>query len=439
MIKIIILAAGKGTRMKSDTPKVLHKLAEITLLEHVLIETQNIDANCEVCVVTNDSLQNNETFQQLKQKYNFQSIIQSQQKGTADAVLCALKEINLKKYDDVIVTCADTPLLSKDTFKQLIAKHHSDNAYATCVCFEADNPFGYGRVILNEFGKIEQIVEQKDLKPEHHDIDLCNSGVMMIQTKDLGEFLKQIEANHISGEFYLTDFYQIAYKNNKACVSLRAPQEELVGINTQEQRAQAEELMQLRVVRRLSSSGVYIIKPQTSYFAADFEAEPGITIYPNVYIGKGVKVGANTQIHSFCWLMECSIGPANSIGPFARIRPQTKTAKDVKIGNFVEVKKAEFSSGVKASHLAYIGDATIKENVNIGAGTIFCNYDGENKHHSVVEKDSFIGSNSCIISPIHVAEGSLIAAGSVITKDTEKNKIAITRPPQKSVRKGRGD
>lgn len=435
MIKIIILAAGKGTRMKSSTPKVLHNIAEIPILQHVLEETKNIDQNCEVMLVISEALKNYSEFQQLQQQYKFSYVIQEQQNGTGHAVLCALAKIDFAKYTDVIVTCADTPLITKDTFKQLIAKHNAEKSYATCVCFEAENAFGYGRVILNDLGKIEQIIEQKNLTAEYADVTLCNSGVMMLQTQGLPEFLGEIEPNQISGELQLTDIYQISYKHNKSCNVVYASATEVLGINDQAQRAKVEELMQQKIVAKLMLTGVYIIKPDTSYFAANVEIGTGTTVYPNVYMGVGTKIADNVEIHSFSWLKECSIGPKNSIGPFARIRPGTKTGVGVKIGNFVEVKNAEIEANSKASHLAYIGDATIKENVNIGAGAIFCNYDGKKKHHSTVEKNSFIGSNSCIVSPVHVAEGSLVAAGSVITKNTEKNKIAITRSPQKNLPK----
>ncbi len=435
MIKIVILAAGMGKRMQSSsTPKVLQEVALRSILEHILLAVEAIESPKVTHLVLSDEVIQHPVFQELQQRYKFEYSIQTERLGTAHALLHALDGGTQQntKCSHVLVLCGDAPLIRTETLNMLLDAHLESEASLSLLCFEAENPHGYGRVFTNG-SNISFIVEQKDLSSEQEANKLCNSGIMVIKNAALVNDLKSITPNEKTNEYYLTDIVAQYCNANKLCIYYNVPEWEVHGINTNTHLVKAEYLMQKRIVESLQASGVKVMQAETSYFGADFTAGHGVTIFPNVFIGKGVKVGNNSTIHSFSWLSECVIGEDNVIGPFARIRPDSKTEPSVRIGNFVEIKAVKIGTGTKISHLSYVGDATLGQGVNIGAGTIFCNYDGIQKHYSIVEDDVFIGSNSAIVSPITLGKGSIVAAGSVVTEDCPEDSLVIARAKQNNL------
>lgn len=436
MIKFVILAAGSGSRMKSTLPKVLHPLSGYTMLEHIVLSINEANFDAHIDIIINSSMQAYHTIQKLATQGNITLREQKQQLGTGDALKCAITPDLAAKYQQLVVLCGDTPLITATTLQQLLKTHRENKNFATCMCFIPESPRGYGRVIFNAKERFINIIEEKDLSPGQLQGALCNSGIMIFNTDGLAAILNKITPNKITGEFYLTDIYTLLAQEKLPAGIMQANTQEVMGVNTKAQLIACDQVMQQRIAARLMEDGALLLNPNSSYFARDVRVAQGVMIYPNVFMGPGVSIGCNSVIHSFSWLMGCNIGEDNAIGPFARIRPQSTTDSKVRVGNFVELKAASLGANSKASHLTYIGDAEIEEDVNIGAGTIFCNYDGVHKSKTIVRKGSFIGSNSSLIAPLTINEGSLVAAGSVITKDTEANKLAIRRAsPQKSLPK----
>lgn len=423
----VILAAGKGSRMFNSTPKVLLKIAKKPMLEYILITLKSL--NIPSCIVINSDMENHKTFKNLQAEYNFSYVIQQQKLGTADALSQALPKC--KDYKNILVLYGDVPLISSESIKSLLELHQSKNSYATCLGFEASNPFGYGRVYTKN-NMVDKILEENQLDITQKSYNLCNSGTMIVKNHNLPQILAEI-AKLPNKEHYLTEIYNILTKNAKECYYNIAPEKEVTGANTPEQLDTLEQYIQQKIVERHRQQGARIIYPHTSYFAYNSIVEADVTIYPNVYIGNNVHIGKGSIIHSFSWLEGTRIGENNEIGPFVRMRPGSETDEKVKIGNFVETKDAKIATETKASHLAYLGDIKIGKNVNIGAGTISCNYDGYRKHSTVIEDDVLVGSNCSLIAPITLGKNSVIGAGSVVTKSCEEDDLVIARAPQKNL------
>ncbi|MGB9367627.1 MAG: bifunctional UDP-N-acetylglucosamine diphosphorylase/glucosamine-1-phosphate N-acetyltransferase GlmU [Xanthobacteraceae bacterium] len=421
----IVLAAGEGTRMRSARPKVLHEVAGRSLLAHVLGAVRAAGTEQAAVVVGPDSDGVAEEARRTLPKA--QIFVQSERRGTAHAVLCSRKAI-AKGADDVLVIFGDTPLISAETLKRLrgAIDHHASVAV---LGFRPADPTGYGRLIMNGH-RLVDIREEKDASEAERAIDLCNGGLMALRGEVALEILNRIDDANAKREFYLTDAVTIADKMALEAVALETTEDEVHGINTRAQLAQAEAVMQERLRAAALEAGVTMIAPETVFLSADTKFGRDVVIEPNVVFGPGCVVGDNAVIHAFCHLEGAHVGRSASVGPFARLRPGAKLGTKSRVGNFVEVKAAELGEGAKANHLAYIGDGSVGDGANIGAGTIFCNYDGENKHRTEVGKGAFIGSNSALVAPVKVGANAYVGSGSVITENVPVGALALGRGRQ---------
>jgi bifunctional UDP-N-acetylglucosamine pyrophosphorylase / glucosamine-1-phosphate N-acetyltransferase len=428
---IIILSAGNGERMQSSIPKVLHKISSQLIIDYVVKLAISLNSNLNhTHIIVNRELLNNKIFQELNNKYKLHEIVQNERLGTGDAVKTACN--NIESLNDlVLILYGDTPFVTKETVLNLHNKI-KDGSDLCIIGFNSNNPKGYGRIVSDSENKILEIIEEKEATAIQKNTKLCNSGIILVKKEALCDFLYTADKNnyHLNHEFYLTDIVKYLKQKQKNCTYITAEEDEVIGINNRHQLIYAEKYNQSMIVNKLLNNGVTIINPETSYFANNIDIQNDVTIYPNVFIGNNTFIESNSIVHSFSYIEGADIKNGSIIGPFARIRPNTKIGRNSKIGNFVEVKNSNLMENVKAGHLSYIGDATISDNVNIGAGTVFCNYDGKNKHHTFVGEEVFIGSNSSIISPVKINSKAMIAAGSVITKDVEENALAIARSKQ---------
>jgi bifunctional UDP-N-acetylglucosamine pyrophosphorylase/glucosamine-1-phosphate N-acetyltransferase len=421
-LAVIILAAGKGTRMKSDLPKVLHKIAGQPMLAHVIQTAERLSPQKIVIVAAPDQ---GDAF---KTHVGMHDIaIQDQQLGTGHAVRCA--ETALKNFTgDILVLYGDVPLISADTLQSLLNKKQQTKAAVAVLGFKAKDPTGYGRLITTA-DKLLGIVEEKDADADQREITNCNSGLMAITAPQLWELLAQLKNQNAQGEYYLTDVVAAA---QQACFAL-TDENEVMGINDRLQLSQAETIFQTQKRHDHMRAGVTLSAPESVVFAYDTMIAADVTIGANVVFGTGVVVESGVEILPFCHLENCTLKSGAKIGPFARIRPGSIIGEDARIGNFVEIKNAQFGAGAKANHLSYIGDATVGANANIGAGTITCNYDGIKKHKTKIGAGAFIGSNSALVAPVTIGESTMIAAGSVITDDVPVGALGIARAEQKNI------
>jgi bifunctional UDP-N-acetylglucosamine pyrophosphorylase / glucosamine-1-phosphate N-acetyltransferase len=355
--------------------------------------------------------------------------LQTERLGTANAVLAA-REAIAKDYDDLIVMFGDTPLIDTAALASARAKL-AEGADIVVMGFRPENPTGYGRLV-EEAGQLIAIVEEKEATDAQKKIGFCNGGLMAIAGRDALAMLDEIDNKNAKGEYYLTDIVAIARKHGKNVVSLEVAPENVLGVNTRVELAEAEALFQKRVRNEMMLAGVSMIAPETVFFSWDTEIGAETTIEPNVYFGTGVKIAGGVDIHAFCHIEGATVATGVSVGPFARLRPQADLRENAKVGNFVEVKKSVIGRGSKVSHLTYIGDTFIGEEANIGAGTITCNYDGYNKHVTNIGDGAFIGSNTALVAPVSVGANAIVAAGSVITKDVAADALGVTRAKQES-------
>ncbi len=432
-LSIIILAAGKGTRMKSELPKVMHKVAAREMLNMVIDEAKFLKPQ-DVTIVVSEEMAN---FQQKildehkEIKINF--ALQKERKGTAHAVSTALEKIK-KIGDKVLVLYGDTPLIKHATLKKMLEKL---DGFSICVLgFEDEEENAYGRLVVDSKGHIEKIVEFKDATEEEKKIALCNSGVMAIDGEKIAELLAQIKNDNAAKEFYLTDIVAVAGKMGLKRTFIETEIEEVLGVNSRLELAQIEDIKQNQLREKMMNQGVTLLDPFTTYFAFDTEIASDVVIHQHVIFGKNVKIEKNVEIKSFCHIEGANIAEGAVVGPFARLRPETEIGKNVRIGNFVEVKKSQFFEGAKANHLSYIGDSEVGESANIGAGTITCNYDGYKKYKTIIGKGAFIGSNTALIAPVEIGEDAVVAAGSTITKDVEDGDLAVAREKQTVIKDG---
>ena len=421
----IILAAGKGTRMRSSLPKVLHKVAGKPLVAHVLASVAPLKPTQVITVIAPHMDNVREAC--LQEFLACEFAVQTQQKGTGDAVRAALSVLG--KSDYVLVLTGDTPLIQSDTLQLLIEKS------ATCdiavLGMRVANPTGYGRLVTDSNGILEAIVECKDASPTQKQITLCNSGIMAIRSKYLPDLLAKLSTNNASKEYYLTDIIAHANAAKLRCVVAEAADSaELAGINTRAQLAAAEATLQNRLRMSAMEQGATLIDPATVFFSADTVLGEDVVVHPFVIFGAGVKVGNNVEIRSYSHLEGAVVEHGAIIGPFARLRPKTVVEENAHVGNFVELKATRLGKGAKANHLSYIGDASVGEGANIGAGTITCNYDGVNKYKTTIGENAFIGSNTSLVAPVNIGHGAMVGAGSVITEDVEDGALAIARAAQ---------
>ncbi len=407
--------------MRSKTPKVLHKVGGLAMVDHVLAAARSAGAAKAALVVGPDA-----PWAAGRGSDTVSVHVQAEQKGTGDAVLAAKEAF--AGADAVVVLYGDNPLVTAATIDRMLDRVLG-GADLAVLAFRTDAPVGYGRIILSESGNVVAIREEKDASPEERAITLCNSGVMAIRAGAPLDALSAIKANNAKGEYYLTDLVEIGAARGFNMVWEEAPFSEVMGCNDRAQLAEAEAEFQRRA-RAKALETATLIDPATVYFSHDTVIGEDVTIEPNVVFGPKVAVGDGAKILAFCHLTETVISPGASVGPFARSRGGAAIGPGAKIGNFVELKNAALATGVKVSHLTYLGDASVGEEANIGAGTITCNYDGVNKHRTEIGAGAFIGSNSALVAPVSIGEGAFVASGSVITEDVPADALAIARGRQ---------
>jgi bifunctional UDP-N-acetylglucosamine pyrophosphorylase / glucosamine-1-phosphate N-acetyltransferase len=421
----VVLAAGEGTRMRSALPKVLHPVAGQSLLAHVLqAAPQGQETSLSVVVGPDHSAVESEA---KRLRPDASTFVQRERLGTAHAVLAA-REAIARGADDLLIAFGDTPLISGETFARMRAPLAKGAALAV-LGFRAADPTGYGRLLI-EGGKLVAIREQADASPEERKITLCNAGVMAFDGRRALQILDKIGNANSKSEYYLVDAVTIVRDMGLEAVVIETSEDEVRGINTKAQLAEAESVMQAKLRKAALDAGVTLIAPETVYLAADTKFGRDVIIEPFVVIGPGVSIDDGAVIHSFSHIVQAQIGKKASVGPYARIRPGTSLGEGARIGNFVETKAAILEAGVKVNHLSYIGDAHVGANSNIGAGTITCNYDGFSKHKTTIGAGAFVGTNSSLVAPVKIGSGAYIGSGSVITKDVPDDAMAVGRSPQ---------
>ena len=423
-VSLIILAAGLGTRMNSDLPKVLHPLAGVPMLHHAMAAGRALEA-ARMVVVTGYGA---DFVKKAAQAFDdaVECVIQDPQIGTAHAVAQAAPLL-ANFPGDAIVLYGDTPFVRPETLQAMRAAR-ADHA-VVILGFVPDEPGRYGRLITDG-DQLLRIVEYKDATEAERAITLCNSGVVCAEAKTLFELVARVGNDNASGEYYLTDIVEMARAAGLSVGYVTCPEEETLGINTRAQLADAEAEFQFRARTEALENGVTMIAPDTVFFALDTYVGRDATIGPNVIFGPGVTVESGAEIKGFCHLEGCHISRGAVVGPFARLRPGTELAEDVHVGNFVEIKNAILDEGVKVGHLTYLGDTHVGEFTNIGAGTVTCNYDGVMKHRTTIGKRAFIGSATMLVAPVTVGDGAMTASGSVITEDVPAEALAIGRSRQ---------
>ena len=421
----IVLAAGEGTRMRSARPKVLHPIAGRSLLAHVLAAVRGAGVNAAAVVVAPGADGVADEARRIMPKAEV--FLQAERRGTAHAVLAARAAI-ARGVDDVLVVFGDTPLISAETLQRLRGAIVHGASIAV-LGFRPANPAGYGRLITNGH-RLVAIKEERDASDVERQIGLCNGGLMALRGEVALDILDRITDVNKKGEFYLTDAVMIADAMALEAVALETHEDEVRGINTRSQLADAEDVMQWRLRDAAMDAGVSLVAPETVFLAADTTFGRDVVIEPNVVFGPGVTVEDDAVIHAFSHLEGARVGKGASVGPFARLRPGARLGAKSRIGNFVEVKEAVLGEGAKANHLAYIGDGSVGAGANVGAGTIFCNYDGKQKHRTEVGKGAFIGSNSALVAPVKVGDNAYVGSGSVITDNVPPGALALGRGRQ---------
>jgi bifunctional UDP-N-acetylglucosamine pyrophosphorylase/glucosamine-1-phosphate N-acetyltransferase len=422
----IILAAGQGTRMKSATPKVLHRIGNRPMLHHVMLAAREAGAQRFVTVTGSQAPQVGDAAVAFDPKTRI--AVQDPPQGTGHAVQVALPELG--DFEGVVlILYADTPLMTAATLRRL-ASLVEEGADLAVLGFEAREPGAYGRLIVDGAGSLERIVEARDATKGELAITHCNSGVMAVNAARLRQEIPQIGNDNAKGEYYLTDIVEQTVRDGGRVGVVLGDEAEVQGVNDRVELASADRVFQKRRRADAMRSGVTLSDPDTVYFSHDTELSQDVVVGPGVVFGPGVSVEAGAVIEAYSHLEGCRIGSGASIGPFARIRPGTQVGSGAKVGNFVETKKVTLGDGAKVSHLTYLGDAVVGARANIGAGTITCNYDGYDKHTTRIGDGAFIGSNSALVAPVSIGNGAYIGSGSVVTKDVPDDALAVARGRQ---------
>jgi bifunctional UDP-N-acetylglucosamine pyrophosphorylase/glucosamine-1-phosphate N-acetyltransferase len=420
----IVPAAGEGTRMRSARPKVLHPVAGRSLLAHVFAAVAKADVT-EIAVVIGPG--EDAVAAEVKRVPGAECFVQQARRGTAHAVLAGRAAIE-RQADDILVVYGDTPLIQSASLLRLRAAL-ADGAAVAVLGFRAADPSGYGRLIVHE-GELVAIREDADASASERETALCNGGTMALAGKTALAILDRIGDDNRKHEFYLTDAIEIARAMSLRAVAIEVEEDEMRGINTKQQLAEAEAVAQQRLRLAALDAGVTLIAPETVYLSSVTKFGRDVVVEPFVVFGEKVTVDDGAVIHSFSHIAGAQIGKGVSVGPFARLRPGTRLGEGARIGNFVEVKEAVIEAGAKANHLTYLGDASVGANANVGAGTITCNYDGAAKHRTEIGRDAFIGSNSALVAPVKIGDGAYVGSGSVITQDVPADALALGRSRQ---------
>ena len=438
----ITLAAGKGTRMKSELPKVLHKVAGKTMVQHAVDTVEQLEPVHNIAVVGYKA-------EQVKKKTagEIEFVLQEEQLGTGHAVK-QTQNLLADFSGTVLVIYGDTPLLTAETLNQLVTTHHQKSAAATILTAEIDDPTGYGRIVRNEKGQVVKIVEEKDTTEAEAKIKEINTGICCFDSELLWSALEKITPDNAQGEYYLTDVPGILAQEEKLVTAVVTDnREETVGVNTKKHLARAESILRRRICDRHLEAGVTIVDPDNTYIDSEVEIGQDTIIYPFTFLEGKTKIGSKVVIGprsrivdstleagvevETSTIVESEIGPQSTVGPYAYIRPGTQIGARAKIGDFVEVKKAEIAEESKVPHLSYVGDAKLGQQVNLGAGTITANYDGKEKHQTIIGDQVFIGSNSTLVAPIKIGARSVTGAGAVVTKDVEAETTVVGVPAEK--------
>ena len=427
----VVLAAGKGTRMKSSKPKVLHAIGGRSMLGHVLTTAHAAGANSIAVVVGPDM--DAVALEARRWAPDARPFVQVEQRGTADAVLAA-REALAAHAGDVLVMFADTPLIRPRTIDRLVSALDS-GADVAVLGFHAKDPTGYGRlvtdgVVADGVANLLAVREHKDASAAERAITFCNSGMIAFRTADLVSVLQAIGSDNAAREFYLPDAIAILRGSGRRGVAVAGQEDEMLGVNDRTHLAEAEGEFQTRARRAAMQGGATLIDPSSVWFSYDTRIGQDVLIEPNVMFGPGVVIGEGVVVRAHSHLEGATLDSGSEVGPYARLRPGAHIERGARIGNFVEVKNARFEAGAKANHLAYIGDARIGAKANIGAGTIFCNYDGFQKHHTDVGVGAFVGSNSALVAPVKIGDGAFVGSGSVITRDVAPDSLAVARAGQ---------
>jgi bifunctional UDP-N-acetylglucosamine pyrophosphorylase / glucosamine-1-phosphate N-acetyltransferase len=430
-VTVVVLAAGKGTRMKSPRPKVLHRLAGRSMIHHVLAVAAELEPTRAVVVLAPDMADVTAEVDRGPQPATI--VFQEPQLGTGHALLVARDQ--LPTAGEVLVLYGDTPLLSSATLRKLLEARRAAQAAVAVLGMRPPDPAGYGRLAFAG-GELAAIVEERHAEDVLRRDGLCNAGIMAFDAARLGVLLDALELRTPKNEYYLTDAVEHARARAWPCVALEMPWLEALGVNSQAQLAEAEAALQDRLRQAAMAAGVTLIGPETVFLAADTRLDEGVEVGPYVVFGPGVRVAQGARILPFCHLEGVMIGPHAQIGPFARFRPQSEIGAGARVGNFVEVKNARLEAGAKANHLSYIGDTRVGAKANIGAGTITCNYDGFGKHWTEIGAGAFIGSNTALIAPVTIGEGAVIGAGSTINRDVPPGSLSIARGRQTDIPDG---
>ncbi|NDL66738.1 bifunctional UDP-N-acetylglucosamine diphosphorylase/glucosamine-1-phosphate N-acetyltransferase GlmU [Anaerotalea alkaliphila] len=443
-IKAVILAAGAGTRMKSEVPKVLHKVLDRTMLDYVLEAAEEAGAQ-EVCIVVGHKGDMVVSHVEKTGRTNVVFAVQEQQLGTGHAVMQAGDFIG--EEGQVLILFGDTPLIGGDTLASLVRTHQEEGNQATVLSTHVDDPTGYGRIIRGGDGTFVKSVEHKDANETERTSKEINSGMYCFEAKALGSALQKITPHNVQGEYYLPDTLAILKEaGGKVGAAPVECSDEVLGVNSRVQLAEATGILQKRINTCWMEAGVTILSPETTFIGKDVVFENDVTVYPGVwmegkcFVGSGSVIGSHSRIEGTrigrnneivqSVILDSSMGEGNHVGPFAYIRPNSTLGDRIKIGDFVEIKNAVIGDGTKVSHLTYIGDADVGKDINFGCGTVVVNYDGYHKHRSVIEDGAFIGCNTNLISPVHIEKNAYTAAGSTITMDVPENALGIARAKQ---------
>lgn len=425
-LSVIIIAGGKGTRMKSATAKHLHKIGNLEMVLHITNTAEKLNAEEIVCVCSEENIE------AIKSKVSdkITLTIQKDRLGTAHATKIGLEAIK-HKDNDILVMYGDVPLIKLETYQKMIQKlNEMDIAQVGLIFRTKDINNRYGRVVIDGDNLVNNI-EYKDADEKTKHSDLCNAAILAIKGEILTDFLNRIDNKNASGEYYLTDTIKLARKDGLFSSYIIADEDEVMGVNSRNDLSMAEKIFQNQKRQEFMAKGITMIDPDSVFFSYDIEIENDVVIEPNVVFLPKVKVAKNVVIHAFSYLEDCTIEEGVQIGPFARIRPETTLKKNSKVGNFCEIKKSTIGEGTKVNHLSYIGNTIIGNKTNIGAGTITCNYDGFSKFTTEIGSNCFVGSHTTMIAPVKLEDGCLIGAGSVITKNVEKDAISLARSEQK--------
>jgi bifunctional UDP-N-acetylglucosamine pyrophosphorylase/glucosamine-1-phosphate N-acetyltransferase len=422
----VVLAAGRGTRMKSAVPKVLHRVAGKSMLGHVLGASRDAGAQSVVLVVSDDQSAVRKEASQFVD--TLEIAVQERQLGTADALKAALPALAACE-GPILVAYGDTPLLTPKTLASVV-EGLSAQAAISILGFRTGDPYGYGRLLLDDAANVTAIREELDATEDERRVDLCNSGVMAFRSLDVLDLVRGVSDNNAKKEFYLTDIIAIAREEGLFAQVVECDETEVLGVNSRGQLAQVEALMQDRLRNSAMAEGVTMQAPDTVYLSHDTVFGTDVLIEPNVIFGPQVRIGSNVVVYGHSHLAGVDVGDGVAIGPFARLRPGARLEENSKVGNFVEVKNATLEQGAKVNHLTYIGDARVGAGANVGAGTITCNYDGRSKHFTDIGAGAFIGSNSALVAPVAIGDGAYVGTGSVITRDVAPDALAVARPKQ---------